>query len=144
MATMSEFGKKLIELLDQYGYFAPEQAQAAGQTGHVWIDGPDGPGYHCAVCGASRCNDYGATCKEFVGNMTWKTPQYVDSYYEGLERQWREYLEKQYCTYTPDGDEGARQTSCGVRDRHYYSSFDFCPYCGKRIVVEEIVLVEES
>lgn len=28
---------------------------------HVWIDGPDGPGYHCPVCGVSRCEDYANT-----------------------------------------------------------------------------------
>jgi len=33
---------------------------------HKFVDGPDGIGYHCRVCGISRCDDHVAyTCREW-------------------------------------------------------------------------------
>lgn len=41
--------------------------EVVAETTHVWIDGPDGPNYHCANCGISKCDDYDCydTCESW-------------------------------------------------------------------------------
>jgi len=39
-------------------------------TGHLWEDGPDGPLYHCSVCGISKCDDHdGHTCAQWKARL---------------------------------------------------------------------------
>ena len=37
-------------------------------TEHIWTDGPDGPNYHCPMCGISRVDDFCGhpTCESWI------------------------------------------------------------------------------
>jgi hypothetical protein len=65
---------------------------------HIWVNGPDGLGYHCPICGISKCDDYGGfrTCEswilELANRIRGQSPK--NAYLEGEARLWIEYLKK--------------------------------------------------
>lgn len=63
---------------------------------HIWIDGPDGPGYHCPVCGVSRCEDVGdSSCSDILRERG-KTKQHLlDAHTDGERRNWEHWLKEQ-------------------------------------------------
>ena len=57
-------------------------------TNHVWVDGPDGIKYHCAICGVSKVENVFSTCE-------FQMEEYVTNRYKHLdwkEEEWRKYL----------------------------------------------------
>ena len=66
---------------------------------HKFVDGPDGIGYHCKVCGISKCDDHVAyTCKEWSAkhSMSNKEMRLILSHVE--QTKWRTYWAKAFAS----------------------------------------------
>lgn len=63
-------------------------------TPHIWINGPDGHGYHCPICGISRCNDHDGyrTCEEWIIHQAEILKHRTDPLFDVSRRLWKEYL----------------------------------------------------
>ncbi len=63
----------------------------------MWIDGPDGKSYHCAICGINRCHHVDAypTCEiwilEKAERLKRSSSKYPDSDFEMAAQAWGEY-----------------------------------------------------
>ena len=66
---------------------------------HTWIDGPDGQNYHCAICGISKCGDYGSysTCESWIIELLIDIVNRLDNndvYFKSLAEQWNKFSER--------------------------------------------------
>jgi|SRR6185369_8169159 len=110
---------------------------------HVWIDGPDGPKYHCAICGISKRDNHACwhTCRSWLRE---KAKRAANWNFEGEHERWLSYLastttptttavEADWCDVCqapqmvlPDGSH-----VCGNRqDRINAAATKICDYCG--------------
>lgn len=69
---------------------------------HVWIDGPDGPGYHCPVCGVSRCEDVGdSTCFDILRERGAMKTYLLEALVDGERGNWIRWQREQTKTEVP-------------------------------------------
>ena len=56
---------------------------------HVWIDGPDGPDYHCPVCGVSRAEDYvNKSCEDILRERAEMKPYLLEMFVQQQRMNW--------------------------------------------------------
>jgi hypothetical protein len=73
MHCLTKCVPELITKLPATRTSAPAEQELS--LGHVWIDGPDGPRYHCAVCSISKRDDYDCydTCESWIKELATRT-----------------------------------------------------------------------
>ncbi len=64
-------------------------------TEHVWINGPDGIGMHCVICGLSRVEHTAPTCEAMYKayaregrSLEWKRREWLEYLNEPDSRKW--------------------------------------------------------
>lgn len=64
-------------------------------TKHVWINGPDGLGYHCVICGLSKVEQTAPTCEDMHRayanegrSLEWKRLEWLEYLNEPESQKW--------------------------------------------------------
>ena len=87
--------KEILEMLQAAETIGYNQEDRIG-TNHIWIDGPDGHGYHCPICGISKCDDHNGyrTCEQWIVHRAECLKDRTYPLFDVTRRLWEEYLNR--------------------------------------------------